>query len=172
MLIPNTLVDRIPQQLDRTFDSELTRLTAQTTKVVLLQPELTWIIHGILGIAHHVLAGDQTPQHLIDLIEKDPSHTHTFLSKPTFMDAANWRRLQPAALPEYNPDHITVQPNGRILYTPDDATFLNVVPPSLRERLTTWQHKHMLHASHTRVYNALKHSYHWHTMQAEIKRIV
>ena len=45
--VPNTLVHRVSQKLDGTYDQYLQEKVDKAQKIVLLLPELTWLIFGI-----------------------------------------------------------------------------------------------------------------------------
>ena len=143
-----------------------------TTKIVLLQPEVTWIVHGIKSMTHQVLPvrmDRHTFHQLQDLrgiVQPSPQ-----------WDLTQWAPLQ-QQLAQQQP---TLYPNSKILrrasdglllFTPTPTQTLTIVPEKHVKELVLWQHRKLCHAGQAKVYAALKKHWHWPDMKKDIRAIV
>ena len=153
-LVPSCLVHLIPE------NEKHRKIIQKTKKIVLLQPELTWITYKIDSILKH---------QVYSITNSDPSE-HTFGDIDDFRgiiritpewDFKEWVPLQQGMIRE-NPEIYTAEKistresDGFKLYSPDRENTLALVPQKYVKELVEWQHRQLCHGGHNKVYNALK----------------
>ena len=90
---------------------------------------------------------------------------------PPFTQEA-WLAKQQESLEHYpGTDLLTRQSDGLTFYTPDQDTYLMIVPTDYTENLVKWQHKALMHAGPAKVIAALKARYHWFTLKADVRKL-
>jgi len=171
-LVPSCLIHHIPK------DPRTRVLMNRTKKLVLLQPEVTWIIHRIPSITNHEV---YTIQEDINTFGNDQEGSLPNLGG-IIRGSPRWN------LKEWVPDQekmVTQFPkiypkrkiwkrktDGFLLFKPDEETTLALVPTDKREELTVRQHHDLCHAGYNKVYRALVKHWHWPTMKKDIRSIV
>jgi len=150
-LLPSCLVNLLPQT------EENKEMMSQSIKLVLLQPELTWILHAIPSVTRHevypIISQPEVFSGLTDFRGIVRGHPNWNLK--------DWvpeqRKMVDKNRKIYSPDKIHYRKSdGFILYKPKMEVTLALVPEKYRTELILWQHHHLCHAGQAKVYNALQ----------------
>ncbi len=160
-LAPSCLIPLIqaPEEIRKEIEA--------TMKIVLLEPELTWVIGGVENMEHQVMAawGVHT------LFEKGEDE-HGLSIEPLNWDNQKFVKAQEQLVKEYEAEHLFVRDDGFVMYKPDADTDLIIVPGSYREELTMWQHRRMCHVGAAKVYAKLARTFHWPGMKGAVRKWV
>ena len=150
-LVPISLVNQAPED-----EKQKERLRA-AKKIVLLDPELVWVIHGVPGITKHQVHARQ-----VLTFGPEPDLLGVLTGPPQF-DANTWRPAQENLFKSkangYNKKN-TVLKNGLWYHSTNGTDIRLIVPEEHRDELLTWQHKALLHASGLKVAQALEKHFH------------
>ena len=165
-LVPSCLVNLIPTPEHRDAMDK-------TIKIVLLQPELTWVVYNIEAIHRH---------QVFPAVQERNTFTNLTDFRGIVRDTPDWdlRDWTPGQIqlisdnPQlYPPDKIcTRSSDGFKLFKPDADSIMAIVPPDYVKELVLWQHQRLCHAGAAKVYSMLKKHWHWPTMQTDIRKIV
>ncbi|MCP4456460.1 MAG: hypothetical protein GY816_00290, partial [Cytophagales bacterium] len=165
-LVPSCLIHRTPS--NKVNRSRL----RQASKLVLLDPEMTWVVYGIPTMKHNVYPANMkqnTFGHLTDL--------RGIIRRGLEFKAEDWVPGQQSLVKEH-PDIYTdkaIHPrksDGFVLYRPTPDETRAVVPKNKIKPLVIWQHQALCHGGHAKVYAALRKHYHWPTMKRDIRLLV
>jgi transposase InsO family protein len=149
------------------LDQETALKLQVATKVVLLRPEMVWIVHGVEGTKHRVMAAWGVQSFLSALT--DTSAGIEALQPLNWEDKA-FIASQKAMTKVYESDKLVTREDGFMIYKPDAETNLVVVPEDKAKEITNWQHKRMCHAGHAKVHAELSRHFHWPNMRRQMKR--
>ena len=127
-----------------------------TFKIVLLQPELTWVIHRIDSITKHKVYSVQEEIHTYG----DITDLRGIIKDSPKWNLKKWIPGQEKMIqnhPEVYPKEKIWQrtTDGFLIYKPNEETTLAIVPPDYREELITKQHHDLCHAGFNKVYSSL-----------------
>ena len=159
-LTPISLVNQAPP------DEQVSVKLRKTTKIVLLDPELTWVIHGVPGLDRH---------------QVHARHVHTFgpepdlvgiLTGPPEFDTAGWAPAQKKLIDDRGNKYSaknTVRSQGLWYHKQGDTEIRLIVPEEHQQELAAWQHKALLHASAPKVEKALRKRFHWPDLSKDSK---
>ena len=169
-LIPSCLVNLIPE------NPEHKKTIQECKKIVLLQPEMTWLIFGIKSVTEHQVysidVANETEESFGDLQD-----FRGIVGNPPDWDLRTWVPLQERMIREnpeiYTNDKIsTRESDGFKLFSLDPERTLALVPQEHIKELVDWQHKQLCHAGHNKVYRTLKRAWHWPDMKRTVRKIV
>ena len=169
-LIPSCLVNLIPET------PQHQESVKECKKIVLLQPELTWILYGIPSIKEHQVLSISVSD-VRDISFGNLNDFRGIVKEPPEWNFTEWVPLQEEMIRRYP----TLYPNEKISsrasdgfksYTPDREKSLVLVPPKHVKELVEWQHKQLCHGGHAKVHSALKKHWHWPNMKSAIRKIV
>ena len=166
-LVPSCLVHQLPGT--RENRSRMKNMT----KIVMLQPEVTWLIHGIKTMKHQVLSIQQETENTFTELED----LRGIVRKAPDWNLSQWIPLQEKMVKE-NPECYTKSTifrrnsDGFVLYKPGPDRTLALVPPKYVEELINWQHQRLCHGGFSRVFHALVKHWHWINMKGDVRRIV
>lgn len=152
------------------------KIIRDAKKIVLLQPELTWVIYGVPTIKEHQVMSI-TDSDVMDFSFGDLKDFRGIIKISPEWDLKEWVPLQERMIREnpllYSENKIyTRQSDGFKLYTPDSEKSLALVPQQHVKALVEWQHKQLCHGGHAKVYSALKKHWHWPHMKSAVRSIV
>ena len=168
-LIPGCLVDQVARKRDGTTDTTTLDLLKQAKHLTMFSAELTWLVWGVEGIEHTVLAGNTTDlEQELKLIQVSIGDTGIIPLPPPIKNKQQWIKLQATASAKYDATQLYTRADGMTYYSPDTHTQLNIVPEPLREQLALWQHQQLCHAGPRKVLNYLSRTYHWPGMSQDI----
>ena len=159
-LVPISLMNQAPAD-----ESQKETLRA-TKKIVLLDPELVWVMHGVPEITKHQVHARQ-----ILTFGPEPDLLGVLTGPPQF-DANTWRPAQEKLFKDkangYNKNN-TVLKKGLWYHSASSTDIRLIVPEEFRDELLTWQHKALLHASGLKVAQALEKHFHWPNLRKEAR---
>ena len=167
-LLPSCLIDLIP---DSPQNKEALK---KTIKIVLLRPEVTWIIHKIRSITQHQVYSSFLE---IDTFGSDPEPYNGIIRPPPQWNFKEWSKEQDKMVK----DNPKLYPKNKIHRRESDGfmTFnltkditVALVPKSKRSELIIWQHQQLCHAGHAKVYSALKKHWYWPEMRKDTREVV
>ena len=166
-LIPSSLVNLVPK------NPKNKEIILKSRKIVLLQPELTWIIHGIDSIKEHQVFSAEVDFNTFG----DLKDFRGIIRGSPEWDLTEWVPLQMEMIREnpevYPNDQIsTRQSDGFKLFTPNLEKTLAIVPQPYIKELVDWQHQQLCHGGQAKVHSALKKHCHWPNMKTDVRRIV
>ena len=158
-LVPIALVNRAPST------EEAKQVLQQAKKIVLLDPELVWVLHGIPGAKMHEVHRRQ-----VDTFGPEPDLS-TVLTGPPQIDTTEWQQQQEAYIAEQAEygDQNTILSRGLWHYQPTERELRLIVPPDHQKELCMWQHKALLHAGWNRVQKALEKTFHWVSLKSDAR---
>jgi len=165
-LVPSCLVNLLPDT------PEQKKKVEQTSKLVLLQPEVTWIIHGIPCIKHNVFSATTSTQSFSDI-----SDFRGIIAPTQDWDFKTWVPEQKQMIKKYPKiykDETIYKrtSDGFILYKPNEDQTLALVPQERVNELVKSQHRALCHGGMGKVISAIKRNWHWPTLNKDVKRIV
>ena len=167
-LLPSCLINLIP---DSPQNKEALK---ETTKIVLLRPEVTWIIHKIRSITQHQVYASFMDMNTFGL---DPEPFNGIIRPPPKWNFKEWSKEQDDMVKE-NPK---LYPKNKIHRRESDGfmtfdltkdTTVALVPKSRRSELITWQHQQLCHSGHAKVYSALRKHWYWPDMKKDTRTVV
>ena len=166
-LTPSCLVDLIPE------GEENINKMKSTTKIVMLRPEITWVIHGIPTMTHKVLAIDQETDNTFAEL-KD---LRGIIKATPDWDLRRWIPLQEKMIKKhpdvYTSKKIFRRPSDNLaLFKPSPDKTLALVPKEHTKELVMWQHHRLCHGGAAKVYHALAAHWHWVGMKQDVRKIV
>ena len=162
-LIPSGLVHVL--QLSQEAKTKL----ALSAKIALLQPELTWIIHRVEGMAHRVMAAWSVQSFISQMPETNESKNHV---GPAGWKDEEFLAEQKEAAKAYKQECVVTRKDGFAIYKPDAQTQLVILPPGRAKELTMWQHERMCHAGQAKVATELAKHFHWPNLRTDVRRWV
>ena len=136
----------------------------EATKIVLMDPELVWVIHGVPDLSKHQVYARE-----IHVFGPEPDLQGILQGPPDF-DAADWEPMQRQLIKAnkvYTAANTVKRPNGLWYYINEDAAARLIVPSDHQLELAAWQHKALLHASKNKVIHALQKRFHWPTLRKD-----
>ena len=153
-LTPSCLVNLLPN------GPENKKKLEEASKLVLLSPELTWIVMGISTITHNVFPVEERRQTFGNL--KD---LRGIIRESPQWDLRDWVKPQEDLIKEHPKIYLKNQifkrdSDGFMLYKPNVDKTLAVVPKQYVKELVIWQHHKLCHGGANKVYSAL--CKHWH----------
>ena len=166
-LTPSCLVDLIPEGKENRTKMK------NTIKIVMLRPEVTWVIHGIPTMTHKVLSIEQDTDNVFSELED----LRGIIKATPDWDLKLWVPLQVEMIKKYpkvyTDDKIFRRTSDNLaLFKPDPEKTLALVPEKYVHELVTWQHHRLCHGGSAKVYHALVHHWHWTTMKQDVRKIV
>ena len=166
-LVPSCLVNLLPQ------GKKNKNIMKNSIKLVLLQPELTWIIHSINSITQHQvfpsMAAVNTFGNLNDFRGIVRGHPNWNLKE--WVPKQESMRLQHTETYPEEKIHRR-ESDGFLLFKNSSDQMVALVPPEHVDELVTWQHHSLCHAGHAKVHSAIVKHWHWPGMKSQIRKIV
>ena len=167
-LVSSCLINLIPDS------PENKRKMDETTKLVLLSPEVTWIVHNVKEVNRHQVYSSHMD---IESFGSEKEPINGLIRPPPKWNFGDWSTDQEKmvkASPEiYTKDKIyRRESDGFITYQVTKDTVVALVPEARRSELVLRQHHILCHASDAKVYNALKHHWHWPDMKSQVRDMV
>ena len=162
-LIPSCLVHRLG------LSKGERQKWSNAAKLALLDPELTWVVHGVEGMSHKVMAiwGVQT------FLKQMPNTAEEIGRKgPAEWNDEEFLAEQKEAVQLYDPDKVITRKDGFAMYSPDGQDHLVIIPQKRAKELVEWQHRRMCHAGQAKVYSELARHFHWPNMRKQIREWV
>ena len=146
---------------------ETARLQA-AAKLSLLHPEMVWIVHGIKGMSHSVMAIWSIQSFATQLPQTSVNY---HADGPRTWDEKDFVREQNEMASQYDPKTTMRRPEDEFLvYTNEEGRSQVIMPPKYAEKLVKWQHRQMCHAGYSKVYAAIKECFHWPSMKADTRK--
>jgi len=185
-LVPSDLVHKIPYDETGTLDKDVERKVSNAFLIALLDPGLTWVIHGLdftrakqhIRTVHRsvrqnmgVTANGQrvTPEFELQELCRVLASTDMTPPLPVAKTREDWIQLQKDNLTKLmwkGVDGTKQDPDG--LWTFEGKT---IVPSPLQIPLVKYQHACMCHVGTQKVHTALKQRFHWKNMRRTCKHV-
>ena len=167
-LTPSCLVNMVPN------NPQNEKALKETVKIVLLRPELTWVVHKISSIRQHQVYSTWME---IESFGTGQEPINGIVRPPPQWNFNEWSKEQEKMIKESPQEYPKNrlhrrESDGFITFdlTKDDTVAL--VPKEYRSRLITWQHQLLCHAGDIKVYNALKKHWYWPTIKKQTRTVV
>jgi hypothetical protein len=139
------------------------------SKIALLHPELTWMVHGVKGMTHHVMAAWSVQSFVAQMPNTSEGQTQ---KGPLQWQDEVFISEQKEAAKAYDKGKVMTRGDGFKMYKPDVETELVVVPPSKAKELTMWQHERMCHAGQAKVATEIARHFHWPDLRKNVREWV
>ena len=166
VLMPSDLVHYVPQNMDGTFDANLTSAIDSAPKYTILAANLTWVMFGIPDALKHMVCINE---HLVDYMPPHIPDSHA----ATIGTLVQWAAEQPESLEKERElvidSRIGTADSGLRTYTPADMPRI-YVPERRRRPLFDFIHKAINHMAALKTYNELSKSYYWPTMKRDSRK--
>ena len=166
VLLPNDLVHLVSQNMDGTYDVNMSKLILNAPKYTMLAAGLTWVCFNIPNATQHVVYAnenvtDYMPPHVPEM------HAATVGTLP------QWIAEQPGSLETERDSliasRIGTTDSGLTTYTPDDMPRI-YVPVNRRRPLYEFQHNHINHMATLKTFNELAKTYFWPHMKRDVRK--
>ena len=179
-LVPNNLVCHIARDGSKQIIAPIQRMVDDAMKITLLDPGLTWIIHGIDFTKKEriktVHANRVTPDFdMTDLMKhlKDSNMTPPL---PSFATREDWIKAQKqercALIWQGAPGVHTAAAGLLVIESPKGTPLRTIVPVALQVPLATWQHLNLCHVGYQKILSILKKKFFWKNMRRTCKHVV
>ena len=172
-LLPSSLLHRVPQNMDGSYDKLVTQRVANAGKICFASAEYIWLVHDEAHPAVHRVykaIADHGPyiQYLhhcrmaCSATEIGNASTWSYKATNAERQAATKQGLQ-ILQDENGPQYVS---------NTDDPSNRVIVPPNKRQALIDLTHKQSHHLGWAMNWSHLKPTFWWPTMQADIKKRV
>jgi hypothetical protein len=167
-LLPSCLVNLIPN------NPQNEKALKKTIKIVLLQPEVTWIVHKISSIHQHQVYSSWMD---LDTFGTGQEPINGIVRPPPQWNFSEWSKEQEKMV-ENSPDEYPKnrlhrrESDGFVTFDLTKDTRVALVPKQYRSKLINWQHQQLCHAGDIKVYNALKKHWYWTTIRKQTREVV
>ena len=167
-LLPSCLINLIP-------DSPRNKQAlTETTKIVLLRPEVTWIVHKIPSITKHQVYSSFME---MNTFGSEPEPINGIVRPPPKWDFKEWSKEQEEMVNKFpklypkNKIHRR-ESDGFITFDITEDKTAALVPESCRSKLIIWKHQILCHAGDSKVYKALRQHWYWPDMKRQTRSVV
>ena len=174
-LVPSDLVNRIPYDEKGTLDKDVKRKLEDAFMITLLDPALTWVVHGIdFSKAKQTIRtvhanARVTPEFELQELVRVLSSSNMTPPLPIARTREDWIQLQKDNLTKLmwqGVDGVKQDPDG--LWTFEGKT---IVPEPLQVPLAKYQHCQMCHVGFQKIHTVLKQRFHWKNMRRTCKHV-
>jgi transposase InsO family protein len=167
-LLPSCLINLVPNNPINK------KALDKTIKIVLLRPEVTWILHKIDSVHQHQVYSSWLD---INTFGTDQEPIDGIVRPQPKWNFEKWSAEQEKMIensPELYPEnklHRRVS-DGFVTFTlPNDIT-VALVPEEYRSKLIIWQHQQLCHSGDIKVYNTLKKHWYWPDLKKQTRTVV
>ena len=167
VLLPNDLVHLVSQNMDGTYDVEMSNLIQKSPKYTMLAAGLTWVCFHVPDAPQHVvyasehIATDYMPPHVPEM------------HAATVGTLIQWIAEQPASLEKERDllisTRIGTTDSGLTTYTLADSPRI-YVPIDRRRPLYEFQHDQINHQATLKTFNELAKTYFWPHMKRNVRK--
>jgi hypothetical protein len=177
-LLPSSLLHRVPQRLDGTFDQLVTKRVANAGKICFASGEYLWLIHDNAHPAvHRVYRATSVFQALTQTHRQArPLITSKTLLQPSATEigiASTWShetsKTELAAAKKQGLTILTNDSGQQYVTDTSDSSNRIIVPPDKRAALIDLTHKQSHHLGWSMNWAHLKPNYWWPSMKRDIK---
>ena len=174
-LVPSDLVHRIPFDEQGNLDKDVKDMIDKSFLIALLDPGLTWVIHGIdfskakqpVRTVHQSVR--VTPEFELQELVRVLKSSNMTPPLPVARTRADWIKAQKDNLTKLlweGTEGVKQDPDG--LWTFEGKT---IVPVPLQIPLVKWQHAALCHVGPQKVLTVLKQRFHWSHMRRTCKHV-